>query len=421
MRFRVQPAPLWDRGFLTAAFLSVVAVWLLWPLAARFLPSSSVGAPTLRMLAALLVGFVVAWVWTRSHRRPGDSIDLTEDALRLPPAITGGAVVNLRFDQIRRVELQGVENRLRLVLSTQSGRQIIPAGRMTTPEDFLDLLNALLALAEKVPAPERMRLLATVEMALRAPPAPRPWVTLTLIALCLAVGAIAQWALTFNGAATTPALEGLFFGANQPVLVREGQWFRLVTANYLHGGVAHLVMNMLSLYTVGSALERMLGRRALLALYLFAGLTGALGSDALVSVRFSVGASTSLFGLVGALAVVHLRNRHTTPAHLLPTGDFWRNTLFMNALLVIAAPNIDHLGHLGGLLGGALLAWVLDVRPYQPEVRPHRRLSVAAGLLIAVHLAGLATAFVRGPEARHRDAERWIELAEKTEPVRGRR
>ena len=421
MRFRVRPAPLWDRGFLTAAFLAAVVAWLIWPLAVSALPRLAVSPSTLRLLGALVLGFVAGWVITRSHRRPGDSIDLTEETLRLPPAITGGADVTLRFDQVRRVELQGVNNRLRLVLATQSGRQVVPAGRMTTPDDFLDLLNALLTLSEHIPAPERMRLLATVDMALRAPPAPRPWVTLVLIGLCLAVGAVAQWGLQINEVSQPPpAFEGLLFGANQPVLVREGQWFRLVTANYLHGGAAHLFMNMLSLYTVGSALERMLGRRALLALYLFAGLTGALGSDIFATARFSVGASTSLFGLVGALAVIHLRNRNTTPAHLLPTVDFWRNTLFMNALLVIAAPNIDHLGHLGGLLGGAVLAWALSVRPFQPEVRPHLRLTVVASVLIVVHLAGLTTAFVRGPEARRRDGTRWLAL-ERPEATQGRR
>ena len=171
-------------------------------------------------------------------------------------------------------------------------------------------------------------------------------------------------------------------------------------------------MNMMSLFAVGSALERMLGRRALLALYLFSGITGALGSDAFATERWSVGASTSLFGLVGALGVVHWRNRHTTPAHLLPTGDFWRNTLFMNALLIIAAPNIDHLGHAGGLVGGAVLAWVLDVRPFQPDQRPHRRLTVVAALLGVVHAAGLTFALSRPAEVRMADLQRWMQVRE---------
>lgn len=416
LRFPVRPAPLWDRAFLTTALLALGAVWLLWPLWGARLPPGPVSAPTLRLLGAVVLGFIVAWVMTRSHRRPGDAIDLTEDELRLPPAISGGAAIRLRFDQVRRVELQGVNNRLRLVLATQAGRQVVPADRMVTPDDFLDLLNALLALAERVPAPERMRLLATVEMALRAPPAPRPTTTYTLIGLCLVVGAYAEWGL--RGGVPNAGYEALLFGGNQPVLVREGQIFRLVTANYLHGGIAHLAMNMMSLFAVGSALERMLGRRALLALYLFSGITGALGSDAFATARWSVGASTSLFGLVGALGVVHWRNRHTTPAHLLPTGDFWRNTLFMNALLIIAAPNIDHLGHAGGLVGGALLAWVLDVRPFQPDQRPHRRLTVAAALLGVIHAAGLTFAWSRSAEVRRADLERWMQVREAERPPR---
>jgi membrane associated rhomboid family serine protease len=174
--------------------------------------------------------------------------------------------------------------------------------------------------------------------------------------------------------------------------------------------MAHLLMNMLGLWNIGQALERMLGRRALLSLYLAAGLTGALASSAFVELRWSVGASTSLFGLMGALAVVHFRGRHHTPAHLLPSGDFWRNTVFINALLVIAAPNIDHLGHLGGLAGGALMALALDVRPYRSEERPRRRLTIAAALLTALHAAGLTVALTRPPEARRADLLRWTEL-----------
>jgi rhomboid protease GluP len=292
---------------------------------------------------------------------------------------------------------------------------------MEGPDDFLALLNVLLALAERVPGPERMRVLAAVEQALEAPPEPRPWVTGALLAACLGVGAYAQWGLSPSHPSVPATYDALLFGGNQPAFVRDGQWFRLVTANYLHGGVAHLAMNLLSLWSVGRALERMLGRRALLSLFLFAGLTGALASTVFAgaaSPRFSVGASTSLFGLVGALAVTQLRYRHVTPAHLLPSGDFWRNTLFMNALLVFAAPNIDHMGHLGGAVGGAALTWVLGVAPFRSDERPARRLWAVTGLLGLTHAAAFAVALTRPVAARHDDAERWMALLEAARPPR---
>lgn len=407
LRFPVKPAPLWDRAFLTAFFVGFCGLWLVWPLLGRHLPPLPLPVDHVRLSASAVLAFVGALVATRAHRAPGGAIVLEDDRLRLPPAVTGGAPVEVRFEHVRRFELQGLRNHLALSISTQSRRHLVPAGRMETPDDFLDLLNTLLSLAEQVPPSERLRLLATVEMVLKAPPAPPPRVTQFLMGLCLAIGAYAAWGLEPSEFAQGALDEGLLFGGNQPFLVRDGQWFRLISANYLHGGVAHLAMNMMSLYAVGAGLERMLGRRALLALYLFSGLTGAAASSAFLGPRWSVGASTSLFGLVGALAVVHFRHRHTTLAHLLPSPDFWRNTLALNALLVVLSPNIDHLGHLGGLLGGALLALVLDVRPYQPEERPHRRLAVAAGLTAALHLAGLGAAFSRSAADREQDAYRW--------------
>lgn len=410
LRFPVRPARLWDRAFLTTLLLAMGVLWLAWPLYQRLVPVSPGMVSAVRLLAAAVCGFVVSYLLTRPLRRPGDAVTLSDEALTLPPALTGGAQVTVRVDEIRRVELQGVENELRLVLATGYGRQAIAANRMATVEDFLELLDAVLALAARVPPPERLRLRANVEAALRAPPAPRALVTAALIGACLAFGA---WAAFGVQPVTGEGIErqALALGANQPTLVREGQWFRLVSANYLHGGMAHLLMNMLGLWNIGQALERMLGRRALLTVYLAAGLTGALASSAFVELRWSVGASTSLFGLMGALAVVHFRGRHHTPAHLLPSGDFWRNTVFINALLVIAAPNIDHLGHLGGLAGGALTALLLDVRPYRREARPQRRLTIAAALLTAIHAAGLTVALTRPPEARRADLARHQELA----------
>jgi rhomboid protease GluP len=414
-RFPVRPAALWDRTFTTALLLALGGFWLAFPLwgAALGIPPGPGGA--LRLVLCAVLAFGVAWLFTRRQRRPDEAITLSDEGVRLPPALTGGAPMEPRWETIRGVGVLGANRELRIVLNTRVGRHVIPLARLEGPDDFLALLNVLLALAEHVPAPERMRVLAAVEQALEAPPEPWPVVTVALLTACLGVGAYAQWGLAPSHPSVPAAYDALIFGGNQPALVRDGQWFRLVTANYLHGGVAHLAMNLLSLWSVGRALERMLGRRALTSLFLFAGLTGALASTALTgpdSPRFSVGASTSLFGLVGALAVTQFRHRAVTPAHLLPSGDFWRNTLFMNALLVFAAPNIDHMGHLGGALGGGLLTWLLGVRPFRPDERPSRRLWLVTVALAGVHAAAFAVALGRGPDIRRADAERWLGLLE---------
>ena len=403
MQFRVRPARLWDRAFLTSLLVAVGAIWLIWPLFRDHLSASPLPAATTRLTVSLLVGFVVAWLFTRPLRRLGDAVELTPDGLTLPRALTGGAPVVTRLADLRRLELQGVNNRLRLLLGTARGRQVIAAERFESPDDFLDFVRALLQVGGGPTTTERMQLLISVERALSAPSPARPWVTGTLIALCLGMGVAGQ--LSGSG-----DFASLVFGGNQPVLVREGEYFRLVTANYLHGGALHLVMNMLSLWNVGQALERMLGRWALLAIYLASGITGALASDWFESARWSVGASTSLFGLVGALAVTHAMHRHDTPAHLLPTGDFWRNTLFFNGMLVLMAPNIDHLGHLGGALGGAGMALALGVRPFDGARARRATVRLVAVLFCVVHFAGLTTALLRPREQRAADFQRWAEL-----------
>lgn len=180
-------------------------------------------------------------------------------------------------------------------------------------------------------------------------PRPRPWVTYGLLLLT---------ALVFVGQSLSSALLGedvlLLLGAKDNALIRAGQYWRLVTPIFLHAGLLHVGFNLYALYVIGPPVEARFGPRRFFFLYLFSGVAGVLASMAFSS-DVSVGASGAIFGLIGAYAVYLYQHRELF-------GRNGRRTLLNLAfiavvnLLIGLAPGIDDWAHLGGLLGGSLLA-----------------------------------------------------------------
>ena len=140
-------------------------------------------------------------------------------------------------------------------------------------------------------------------------------------------------------------------GALIPALVAQREVWRLLTSMFLHSGVTHLALNMLSLYFLGSFVEAAFGRGRFLALYLLSGISGGLAY--LYFGEFgapAVGASGAIFGLLGGVLGYSLRR-----------GTFsWQNPLIRQLLILLALnlylgfsiPNISNTAHLGGLAGG---------------------------------------------------------------------
>ncbi|GAA3055153.1 rhomboid family intramembrane serine protease [Kitasatospora albolonga] len=172
------------------------------------------------------------------------------------------------------------------------------------------------------------------------------------------------------------------------------EWYRLVTAMFVHAGVMHVALNMVSLWVLGPQLERVLGRWRFLGLYVASGLAGGACTYALGGVRVeSVGASGAIFGLLGATVVLFKANR----APLRPVMTL----LVVNLVITfaLARPNlsgvvIDWKAHVGGLLAGVVTGVGLMYAP-----RAHRNLVqgltvagvVAAALLVVVvHTAQLS-------------------------------
>jgi membrane associated rhomboid family serine protease len=156
-------------------------------------------------------------------------------------------------------------------------------------------------------------------------------------------------ALIANGAKTADhSLVGLPAGFPTPDLVgvAHGDWWRLITAAFLHYGPFHLIMNMLALWWFGSLLERRIGSGRYLLLYLVSGLAGSAGALLLDPTTPTVGASGAIFGILGAGLVLEQQRDYVF-------GGSALGIIVINLVFTFSIANISIGGHIGGLLGGA--------------------------------------------------------------------
>ena len=169
--------------------------------------------------------------------------------------------------------------------------------------------------------------------------------------------------------------------AMQPAAVAAGDYYRLLTAAFLHASLLHIGFNMLALYIFGIQVEAALGRVRFLALYVLAAIGGSVCSLLLAPpFQASVGASGAIFGLFGAYFVIaHARRLETGPIVGL---------IVVNLLLSFADPIIDWRGHVGGLVTGVAVTLAYEGADRLPEsMRPAAQ--AAAVIALGGFLAGL--------------------------------
>jgi membrane associated rhomboid family serine protease len=175
------------------------------------------------------------------------------------------------------------------------------------------------------------------------------------------------------------AVRQLADGSLVPVKgVDDGAWWQIITSTFAHEQVLHIGFNMLALYFLGPMLENVLGRSRFLALYLVSGIAGSAAVMLLSSAHGqTLGASGSIFGLMGALAVIALKVRGQVQSILMWIG--------LNLVITFTVSGISWQGHLGGLVGGVLLGAAMVFAP-----RQHRALvqwsATAAVLLVSLGL-----------------------------------
>jgi len=173
-----------------------------------------------------------------------------------------------------------------------------------------------------------------------------------------------------------------------PALVNDGEWYRLVTAGFLHAGPFHLLLNMFALYILGTLLEPVIGTPRFIGIYVASLLSGSFGVVLLEpdSLGATVGASGAIFGLFAAAFVI-ARGRG-----LQDIASQIGFLILINLAFTFGVPGISIGGHLGGLVGGgicALLVLAGDRGAFGP-----RRVVAEVGLMAALALICAVAAVV---------------------------
>lgn len=148
-----------------------------------------------------------------------------------------------------------------------------------------------------------------------------------------------------------------------PYMVIKEQWWRLMSAMFLHGSMTHLLMNMFSLYLIGREAEEVFDTKSYLFLYFSAGLIGSMVSLFVHPNSVGVGASGAIFGLFGALAGFFLLHRHTLIEHSQGFMKQFGIIIGLNLVIGFSIPSVDVSAHVGGLFAGMLGGFMLAKYP----------------------------------------------------------
>ena len=184
----------------------------------------------------------------------------------------------------------------------------------------------------------------------------------------------------------------VIYGARINEAILAGELWRFLTPALLHGSLPHIAFNMYALLSFGTSLERYFGHGRFLLLYVLSAFTGNVASF-LFSPGYSIGASTAIFGLLGAEAVFLIQNRKAFPGQFRSAIG---NIIFIaaiNLFIIGSLPGIDNWGHIGGLIGGLMFTsfagplWELEgVYPayHLVDRRSFREIMIGAATLILI-------------------------------------
>lgn len=207
----------------------------------------------------------------------------------------------------------------------------------------------------------------------------RPWMTPIIVGVnVLAFAAMAALFRTLTGFSP---IQLVISGGNSASLDLSGQWWRLLSYQFLHANVFHIAINMWVFWNVGRLTERLYGSANLLFLYLASGVLAGLASIVWNPDLVSVGASGSIFGILGAFLAFLSRFQNETPTSIL---RYWFPALVFTGYNLFAAasqPGIDNAAHVGGVVAGFLLGLILARDIGEP--RRLAALQIVAAILFA--------------------------------------
>jgi len=169
-------------------------------------------------------------------------------------------------------------------------------------------------------------------------------------------------------------------GMTGQVAIIQGKWWTLITAIYLHGGILHIFFNMLWLRQLGHMVQDLFGTSRTFLIFTIAGVVGFIASF-MFGINFTIGASGSIFGLLGALIYYgRKRGGHFGTAIYRQVGS-WAIILFIFGFMM---PGVNNFAHAGGFIGGYLSAMVFGFNEMSRSNASHKFMAmVVLGMTIA--------------------------------------
>lgn len=182
----------------------------------------------------------------------------------------------------------------------------------------------------------------------------------------------------------------LLFGAKVPIAYMHGQWWRLIAAGFLHGGLVHILMNSWVLFDLGAEVEMVYGTSRLIVFYFVSTVTGFLLS-AFVSTGISIGASAGIFGLIGAMIAFGVTDKSALGSYAKALYIRWA----IYGLLIGVLPFFptDNAAHIGGVVGGFLTGYALRT-PTARGAWKEPLIRYAAGICLALTAYTFAQMFL---------------------------
>ena len=359
VRVRLQRAPLWSGGltllllvtcgFAASAAMSIVpALW-------RGEAVDS-GANFSVALVIICLGFITASLGKRwfVRRRPMAPVTFYDHAMQIPEGPESLRSKRVPYEEILSVNEGGrPPNR---VLFIESRRQVfmLPQSIFCDADGaerlILELRRRIMALPQGTSLLERTeRYRQSAALALTQ----RPFWTHAV------VGVIAVFlANTYFKGSMDSALGLLRWGANVPTWVHQGQWFRVVSALFLHTSVWHGAMCGVTILSLGYLLERLLGWERFILLFLGSGVVGTAAGALTRSTFMSVGASPAIFGLLAGFAVLSWRLRLALPIGLRQPLRWWIFMLGINLMLPAFWPLADFTALAASFAFGGIFTWL---------------------------------------------------------------
>lgn len=335
--------------------------------------------------------------------RPGQLVvKLTDDGVESP--MMSGPNKKLAWSSIRCVSIQPIHDQSCLVFqmspdmglpdkkhfltrANPSHPTISLAGLDATAQDnladsiarHLHHCNNLIELDIRNPVREVREFMESVREL-----APMPWITSFLVV----ANAIVWIAMLAAGAKilSSPIPVLYEWGANSTSAVQNGQLWRLVSSMFIHGNIFHLVINMAALVSAGLIVERIYGHRLFALIYFASGIVGSSLSLYFASqTNVAVGASGAIFGVTGALFVAIFQHRKRLPVsfskQMITSLSFFITYSLVQSL---TKDGIDTAAHIGGLVAGSVLAFILPERLNMDAFQKLRFQRGAAGLALAL-------------------------------------